>query len=344
MSASQPGTAEQRNPRNAGRKSHGAREHQLFPYLPPQVIERIEAWRSIPKEPFTVALNRFLDAWRREAPFLPEPAAPRPQGRSRATPRVKKTVALSPANREWVAEHVGEGASQAVTLAWLLSAAPASLQPPPLHSKAQVRQLKHGGPRTGTGPSPRHGDSPRRNATLSELAIARINERRQPGERFGTALNRIAPLLSAEGSVGVTQERHHASQPEPRQQVNVYFKPATRERVQQQRLGGESWSATLNRLLEALPSRAFTLGRIVATCEKEGVLASTAEAAMENATSNPGLFLAPALAALAASGLESQVADILGTLPLSAFDDLLLAGDAEDVRAGYLAERAAASL
>lgn len=343
MSATHPRSGEQRNPRNAGRKSQGARENQLSPYLPSQVIERIEVWRSTPTEPFNVALNRFLDAWRRgsegELP-LPEPAASRPKGRSRGDPRIKKSVALSAPNRKWVADHAGEGESQAVALAWLLAAAPASLQPPPLLIPAEERQLKQGGPRDKAGRSPKRGGGPLRNATLSERAISRLNERRQPGERFGTALNRIAPLLPAEGSARVTQALPHLSQPEPRQQVNAYFKPETRERVQQLRREGEAWSAALNRLLEALPSRAFTLGRLVATFESEVVLASTAEAALERAANNPALFLTPALSLLSQRGRESQVDAVMGTLPLCAFDVPLEQVDEAELRAGYQAELA----
>jgi hypothetical protein len=261
MSATLPPSGAQRNPRGAGRKSHGAREHPLTPYLPTQVIERIATWRSTPAEPFSAALNHLIDAWRASEGEMPEPgpAATKPRERSRADPRVKKSVALSAPNRKWVDDHSGEGETQAVALARLLAVAPASLLPPPLHTAAQEAQPKHGGPRGTAGRLPKQGGGPIRNATLSELAIARVNERRLPGERFSTALNRIAAALPAEGTALAAQAHTPPHNPGPRLQVNAYFKPDTRERVKRLSRPGEAWSAALNRLLEALPSHGFAL-------------------------------------------------------------------------------------
>jgi hypothetical protein len=122
--------------------------------------------------------------------------------------------------------------------------------------------------------------------------------------------------------------------------VNVYFRPETRERVQQLRQEGEAWSTALNRLLEALPSRAFTLGRLIAAFERERVLASTVESALERAASDPGTVLVPALSALSQRGREPLVDDVMGTLPLCAFDVPLEQVDEAELRAGYQAELA----
>lgn len=345
MSATDSRSGEQRNPRNAGRKPQGARENQLSPYLPAQVIERIGTWRSTSTEPFTVALNRFLDAWRACEGEMPRPesAAPGPKERVRSEPRIKKSVALSASNRKWVDDHAGEGESQAVALSWLLVAAPASLLPPPLHIPAQAQRSTHGGARVRSGPAQKHENGPLRNATLSKRAIARVNERRYPGERFGTALNRIAPRLPAEDSVRVTQVLSGLSPAEPRLQVNVYFRLETRERVQQLRRAGEAWSTALNRLLEALPSRAFTLGRLVATFEREEVLVSTAESALESVTSDARRVLTPAISHLSQRGREALVDEVMGTLPLSAFA-VPESVDKAESRAGYEAEIAAGVL
>jgi hypothetical protein len=336
MPAAQTLSQAARNPRGAGRKSTGAREHPLTPYLHQEVIERIHTWRATETEPFTAALNRLLDAWRTSEVYPPAPvsstSAPA-RGRSRDSRRVKKSVALTPANRKWVEEHAAAGETQGVALARLLTAAPPSLLPPPPRTPpAQPEQPRHGGARAVAGRTPKRG-SPRRNATLSQLAIDRVNERRLAGERFSTALNRIVPLLRGEDAAGLP--RIPSLPTGPRQQVNAYFTQETRERVQQLRREGEAWSTALNRLLEGLPSRAFILGQLIAVFEREQVLYCEPHMAVELAARDPGSIVTPALSAMRLHGREGIVYDTMGTLPLRAIGTPSDPVDQQEVFAGY---------
>lgn len=322
-----------------GQDVAGGRVHPVTPYLSRQVIERVGAWRATARGSFSGAVNAFLRDLRALDPGSHQSAvqagtAPT-RRRQRGSPRLKKTVALRADNNAWVAECIQTGDTTATALARLLEEAPPSLVPPPATSDGTSQDHKHGGARARAGRTLHHSDGPARNATLSELALARVNERLLPEERFSTALNRIVAALPA-GTSPISGTPTPLPKPGPHQQVNAYFRPETRTRVKELSLPGEAWSTALNRLLVALPSRGFILGQLLALLTAEE---TTLEAALEQAWNNPAAQIGRLLAASQEQGGENPAQQVMGTLAASAFTLPLSAEEGENVVAGWASER-----
>lgn len=106
-------------------------------------------------------------------------------------------------------------------------------------------------------------------------------------------------------------------------------------RVKQLSLPGEAWSTALNRLLEALPSRGFILGRLLALFSTEE---ATSAAALDQILPNPAAQVALLLATAQQQRRERQAQEIMGTLPANAFALPLSGEERQDVAAGWASE------